>query len=99
MKFATGQYSKALCDRCGQQYDYNQLRKEWTGLKTCIECFEEKHPQLEPRSPSYEPQALYDPRPDRKESLDILVGSKIFPLITNISLQAVSSVGKVEVTT
>ena len=99
MKFATGQYSKALCDRCGQRYDYNQLRKEWNGLKVCIECYEEKHPQLEPNSPPYEPQALYDPRPDRKEALYILVGHQTFPLINNISLQAVSSIGKVQITT
>ena len=99
MKFATGQYALALCDRCGQQYDYISLRQEWNGLRVCPECFEEKHPQLEPHPVPFEPEALRDPRPDRKEPLDILVGQNTFPLFTNTSIQGISSVGKVEVTT
>jgi len=99
MKFATGQYALALCDRCGQQYDYISLREEWNGLRVCPECFEEKHPQLEPSSVPFEPEALRYPRPDRKEPLDILVGQNTFPLFTNTSIQGISSVGKVEVTT
>ena len=72
------------CDRCGQQYDNVVLRKEWNNLRVCPDCYEEKHPQLEPDPPPYEPQALFEPRPDRKESLEILVGQKTFPLINNI---------------
>ena len=99
MKFATGQYALALCDRCGQQYDYISLRQEWNCLRVCPECFEEKHPQLEPSSVPFEPEALRDPRPDRKEPVEILVGQNIFPLFTNTSIQGISSVGEVEVTT
>jgi len=99
MKFATGQYALALCDRCGQQYDYVSLRKEWNGLRVCPECFEQKHPQLEPSPVPFEPEALRDPRPDRKEPIEILVGQNTFPLFTNTSIQGISSVGKVEVTT
>ena len=99
MKFATGQYALALCDRCGQQYDYIELRQEWNGLRVCPECFEEKHPQLEPHPVPFEPEALRDPRPDRKEPVEILVGQNTFPLFTNTSIQGISSVGKVEVTT
>ena len=94
MKFATGQYALALCDRCGQQYDYIELRQEWNGLRVCPECFEEKHPQLEPNSVPYEPEALRDPRPDRKEPLNIFVGQNTFPLFTSISIQAISSIGE-----
>ena len=32
MAFAVGKHSQAICDRCGQQYDYLDLRKEWNGL-------------------------------------------------------------------
>ena len=99
MKFATGQYALALCDRCGQQYDYVLLQKEWNGLRVCPECFEQKHPQLEPSPVPFEPEALRDPRPDRKEPTEILVGQNTFPLFTNTSIQGISSVGKVEVTT
>ena len=94
MKFATGQYALALCDRCGQQYDYISLRQEWNGLRVCPECFEEKHPQLEPHPVPFEPEALRDPRPDRKEPVEILVGQNTFPLFTTTSIQGVSSVGK-----
>ena len=48
MTFANGNRAIALCDRCGQQYRYLQLRQEWNGLFTCPDCFEPKHPQLDP---------------------------------------------------
>jgi len=40
------------------------LKKEWTGFKVCPECYEPKHPQLEPKRGINEPIAIYDPRPD-----------------------------------
>tara|TARA_Y100001938_G_C8077206_1_gene426823 strand:+ start:448 stop:966 length:519 start_codon:yes stop_codon:yes gene_type:complete len=97
MKYATGKYALALCDRCGQQYDYVVLRKEWNGLRVCPDCYEEKHPQLEPDPPPYEPQALFEPRPDQKETLDILIGQNTFPLLKNISTQGISTIGLVTI--
>lgn len=35
----------AICDRCGFKYKAFQLRKEWTGLMVCKECWEPRHPQ------------------------------------------------------
>ena len=96
--FATGVHAIALCDRCGQQYDYLDLRKEWNGLKVCPECFETKHPQLEPTPPPFESQALYEPRPARIEPLEILVGQSVFPLLQNTSTRGLGIVGTVEVT-
>ena len=58
MTFANGNRAIALCDRCGQQYKYLQLRQEWNGLFTCPSCFEPKHPQLEPRPIVQDPQSL-----------------------------------------
>ena len=29
MSYATGKFSYALCDYCGQRYQYNVLRKNW----------------------------------------------------------------------
>tara|TARA_R110000751_G_scaffold4750_7_gene23038 strand:+ start:1709 stop:2197 length:489 start_codon:yes stop_codon:yes gene_type:complete len=67
MNYALGKKSLAICDRCGFQYKYLQLREEWTGFRVCPECYEPKHPQLEPTPPGQEPQALYHPRIDRTE--------------------------------
>ena len=62
MAFASGTFSKAVCDRCGQEYKYQQLQKEWNGLFVCPECFEPKHPQLDPPYHAPDPEALKDPR-------------------------------------
>jgi hypothetical protein len=96
-RFASGAYSEAICDRCGLMYPYPSLRKEWNGFKTCIECWEPKHPQLDPIYPPTEPQALFEPRPDRVEPMDVPVGQDIFPFIQHTSLQGVTSVGIVTV--
>lgn len=61
--FAAGKHSQAICDRCGQQYDYLQLKKEWNGLLVCPECYEPKHPQLDPPYSRPDPEALQNPRP------------------------------------
>lgn len=34
-----------ICDRCGFKYKSFQLRKEWTGLMVCKNCWEPRHPQ------------------------------------------------------
>jgi len=67
MAYAVGSYANALCDRCGFQYPYRSLQTEWNGLKVCPECFENKHPQLEPNIPPADPEALFQPRIDRTE--------------------------------
>tara|TARA_A100001515_G_scaffold144672_2_gene149495 strand:- start:3374 stop:3706 length:333 start_codon:yes stop_codon:yes gene_type:complete len=64
MAYATGKYAIALCDRCGFEYKLSQLREEWNGLKTCRDCFDPKHPQLEPLPHVSDPEALYKPRPN-----------------------------------
>ena len=65
--FASGKHALAICDRCGLQYDYTELREEWTGSRVCPECFERKHPQLEPPRVKPDAEALRHPRPDREE--------------------------------
>ena len=69
MTFANGNRSLAICDRCGQQYKYLQLRQEWNGLFTCPECFEPKHPQLDPGYHPADAIALKDPRPNQNKIL------------------------------
>ena len=62
MAFASGTFSRAVCDRCGQEYKYQQLKQEWNGLHVCPECYEPKHPQLDPPYHAPDPEALQDPR-------------------------------------
>jgi protein-arginine kinase activator protein McsA len=65
--FASGKHALAICDRCGFEYDYLQIREEWNGNRVCPECFETKHPQLEPPFAKADAEALRHARPDREE--------------------------------
>ena len=58
MAYASGKFAVGLCDRCGFEYKLHSLKKEWNGLKTCRECFEPKHPQLEPHTAPADPQEI-----------------------------------------
>lgn len=64
MSYAIGTRSRAICDRCGFEVPYLELMQEWTGFKVCGECFDTKHPQLEPITHASDPEALHQPRPD-----------------------------------
>ena len=75
MTFASGKFALAICDRCGQQYKYLELQQEWNGLFTCPECYEPKHPQLDPPYHPADPISLQDPRPARKEPVTVYVGA------------------------
>jgi hypothetical protein len=76
--YATGKYSLALCDYCGQRYEYSVLRKNWRGFMVCPEDYEPKEPQLEPLKYRGDAIALRDPRPDRIEPVSVFVGSPGF---------------------
>lgn len=97
--YATGIHSEAICDRCGQRFKYLDLKKEWTGFKVCPECYEPKAPQLYPLPAITEPQALYEPRPDVKATMSVVVGQTVFPPPANLSTQGITAVGIVTVTT
>lgn len=75
MAYASGKFSFALCDVCGQRYPYTVLRKNWKGFKVCPDDYEPKEPQLEPLRFVADAQAIRDPRPDRAEPLVVFVGS------------------------
>jgi len=69
-RFASGKYSIAECDRCGQRYKLSQLKMEVIKtklyqLKVCQECWDPDHPQLQlGMYPVDDPQAVRQPRPD-----------------------------------
>lgn len=72
--YASGKFAIALCDQCGQRYKLLTLIKDWKGFKVCPECYEPKHPQLEPKRNITEPQALYQPRPEARMAVTVFVG-------------------------
>jgi hypothetical protein len=102
MAYASAKYAKAMCDRCGFEYKLLQLREEWNGLKVCSECYEPKHPQLEPLPHVIDPEALYNPRPDNdKEVGEGYVNSNNDKIISSPipGYRMTGSVGEVTITT
>ena len=67
MKFALGKKAKFISDRSGFAFPFREKVKEWNGLLVHRSEYEEKHPQLTPRKPPFEPQALFNSRVDRTE--------------------------------
>jgi hypothetical protein len=69
-RFASGKYSIAMCDRCGQQFKLKTLRKltiktQQVDILVCNECWEPDQPQLSlGLYPVNDPQAVRGPRPD-----------------------------------
>lgn len=74
MAYAQGRLAWGACDRCGQRFLLNALRKEWQGLKTCQYCYEPKHPQLEPRRNVSDAIALQEPRPIPDDTYNVYAG-------------------------
>ena len=68
MAFAKGKHSKAISDRSGLEFPYNEMVKEWNGHFVHKSEFEAKHPQLELKSRSGDSQGLRDARPARTEN-------------------------------
>lgn len=68
--YASGKYSIAECDRCGQRFKLKQLKIEVIKtkkyeLKVCPSCWDPDQPQLQlGMYPVVDPQAVYQPRPD-----------------------------------
>lgn len=78
-KFANGKNAFAISDRSGMRYRYQDMRREWNGSLVGKDEFEAKHPQLKPFPKIFDPEALQDARPDRKEPTEVPVGAGGFP--------------------
>ena len=61
-------YAKAISDRSGMEFPYNEMVKEWNGMFVHKSEFEAKHPQLEPRGYAGGERGLLNARPDRTEN-------------------------------
>ena len=66
MAFAKGKYAKAVSDRSGFAYPYNEMVKEWNGSLVHKSEFEAKHPQLEPKKHAVDAEGLKNARPQIK---------------------------------
>jgi len=64
---ASGKFAKFISDRSGMEFPYKEMVKEWNGARVHISEFEPKHPQLEPKPYTADPQGLQNARPDRTE--------------------------------
>lgn len=71
-KYAAGLHARAECDRCGLEYPYLSLRTQWDNLRVCPECYDPKHPQIEPRTAT-DRTSLYQPRPGEHAREDVAV--------------------------
>ena len=69
-RFASGKYAIAECDRCGQRYKLQELRKQVLktkiySIKVCQSCWDPDQPQLQlGMYPVDDPQAVREPRRD-----------------------------------
>ena len=81
MAFTRGKYAKAISDRSGMEFPYNEMVKEWNGHFVHKSELETKHPQLELKSRSGDSQGLRDARPARTENeVAALLGNNPFSI-------------------
>ena len=66
-KYATGKYAKAISDRSGMEFPFNEMVREWNGSFVHVSEFEPKQPQLEPKPMNGDSISLRNVRPDRTE--------------------------------
>jgi len=92
MAYASGKNAWGISDRSGRRYRLREMKVEWTGAKVGPDEFEPKHPQLYPPKAYPDPQALRNPRPDTKETVQAYVG---VPLVENPNLTSLRGVGQV----
>tara|TARA_R100001079_G_scaffold11866_2_gene5913 strand:- start:348 stop:842 length:495 start_codon:yes stop_codon:yes gene_type:complete len=64
---SSGKYAMFISDRSGQAFPYSEMVIEWNGARVHISEFEKKHPQLQPKPHSADPQGLLNARPARTE--------------------------------
>ena len=92
MAYASGNKAWGISDRSGFRFRLRDMKREWTGALVGPEEYEPKHPQLEPIRVGPDPQALYNPRPDKAEALQVYVG---VPTVEDPSLERPRMLGKV----
>jgi len=109
--YASGRHAIAICDRCGFETDYVDLKDQiragkLTGLLVCSECFDDDNEQLLLGRVRFDdPEALLNPRPD--PAVSAIRGLSSFPIVGSgqvfdglpIGFSIKSNVGAVTVST
>ena len=99
MAYASGKHAFGISDRSGFRFRLRDMKREWTGALVGPDEFEPKHPQLEPIRVGPDPQALYNPRPDKAEALLVYVDIPTVEAPKLERVRAIGQVGSVTVTT
>ena len=68
MAFAKGKYAKAISDRSGMEFPYNEMVKEWNGMLVHKSEYEARHPQDQVRYHGAEGHGLRNAKPARSEN-------------------------------
>ena len=90
---ASGKNAKFISDRSGMEFPYKEMVTEWNGSKVHISEFEPKHPQLEPKPHTADPQGLNNSRPARTEpATQNLLGHNPFSLTSGSSTVTVTEI-------
>ena len=67
MAFAKGKYAKAISDRSGMEFPYNEMVREWNGSFVHRSEYEAKHPQIRRKHIKADAIALANARPRPKD--------------------------------
>jgi len=87
--YARGKHALAISDRSGMRFPYSEMVREWNGSLVHYSEFEAKQPQLDPKPVGSDPQALWNPRPQRSStSVLILLENNPFTSIFQFGVGA-----------
>ena len=96
-KFSSGEYARAISDRSGMEFPYNEMVFEWTGALVHTSEFEPKQPQLD-LTYYTDAQSLQNARPQANLSATGGVPDQITLLYPSTS-GSVSNVGIAQAST
>ncbi len=71
--YASGKQSWAISDRSGLRFPYTEMVREWNGMLVHTSEYEPKQPQLDPKPVGSDPQALWNPRPQRSSTAVLIL--------------------------
>ena len=90
---ARGKYSKAISDRSGMEFPYNEMVKEWNGSFVHKSEFEAKHPQIRRKHIKADAIALANARPRTPDNTGLFLLYITNGLFTNPGMQPNDSEG------
>jgi len=105
MSFSAGKNAYGICDITGFRYKLRDMKKTWNGLLVGPDQWSPKHPQLERKPSTYDPEAVrnarIDPSSDGQDGNFFMVYTNVGNGILGAEIstfQITSAVGTVEVT-